>query len=97
MRPRANTPVAAAVDSSRPLKTQRRRQVSPQIQSEGGKEREGRTFGRDSPAHERQSELGPGPGEAEIARELEAGYAYASSMPVHSDDGDLPATEDGKC
>jgi hypothetical protein len=28
---------------------------------------------------------------------LEAGYAYAGSVPVHSSNGDLPTAEDGKC
>jgi hypothetical protein len=56
-----------------------------------------RTFGCNPTAHEWQSELGSRPSEAEIAWELETGYAYAGSMSVHSSDGNLSAAEDSKC
>src|SRR6266849_2531153 len=55
-----------------------------------------RTFWCNSTPYERECELGSGPNEAKITRKLEAGYAYARSVPVHGSYGDLPTAEDGK-
>ncbi len=54
-----------------------------------------RTFWSDSKPCEWECEFGAGPSEAEITRELEAGYAHAGSVPVHGSDGDLPTAKDG--
>ena len=54
------------------------------------------TFRCNSTPYEWECELGSGPDEAKITRKLEAGYAYAGSVPVHSSNGDLPTAEDGK-
>ena len=55
-----------------------------------------RTFWCNSTPYEWEGELGSDPYEAKITRKLEAGYAYAGSVPVHSSNGDLPTAEDGK-
>jgi len=55
-----------------------------------------RTFCRDPAAHEWKRELGSGPYEAKITGKLQAGYAHAGSMPVHSSDGNFPTAEDGE-
>src|SRR5258708_19466615 len=55
-----------------------------------------RTFWCDSTAYEWECEFGSSPNEAKITRKLEAGYPDASSMAVHSSDGNLPTAKDGK-
>jgi hypothetical protein len=55
-----------------------------------------RTFWCNPTPYEWECELGSGPNEAKITRKLEAGYAYAGSVPVHGSNGDLPTAEDGK-
>jgi hypothetical protein len=62
--------------------------------SKGGKKDS--TFCSNSASHERQRKLGSRPGEAEIAGELQASYAHANRVPVHSNDSDFPTAEDGK-
>jgi len=55
-----------------------------------------RTFWCDSTPYEWECEFGSSPNEAKITRKLDAGYPDASSMAVHSSDGNLPTAKDGK-
>jgi hypothetical protein len=49
-----------------------------------------------STPYEWECEFGSCPNEAKIRQKSEASYAYASSVPIHSSNGDFPTAEDGK-
>jgi hypothetical protein len=53
------------------------------------------TFRCDPATYERQGKLCSGPNEAEVARKLQSAKTDTCSMPVHADDSDFPATENG--
>jgi hypothetical protein len=54
------------------------------------------TFSRDPATHERQGKLCSGPNEAEVTRKLHTTKADANSVPIHGDNGDFPAAENGE-